>query len=108
MFRKILLAVDLADESAEPKGLKQALELAHLADGALRLVYVQPILPATFLESVPADFDAEQERRANESLAAVAARIALPKERLSSGVASGITMIDRMPRRVEWYATPCA
>ncbi len=104
MYRKILLAVDLADDSPEPKGLKQALELAGLADGALRLVYVQPILPATFLEYVPADFDAEQERRANEALAAVAARIALPKEKLSSVVASGGVYHELLREAQEWGA----
>ena len=104
MYRKILLAVDLADDSPEPKGLKQALELVNLAGGALRLVYVQPILPATFLEYVPADFDAEQERRANESLAAVAARIALPKERLSSVVASGGVYHELLREAAEWGA----
>ena len=89
MYARILLAVDLADDSPEPKGLKEAMALVELSKGALRLVFVQPMLPATFLEYVPADFDAEQERRAQESLAALAARIALPPERLSSSVATG-------------------
>jgi nucleotide-binding universal stress UspA family protein len=104
MFRKILLAVDLADDSPEPKGLAQALEIVRLAGGSLRLVYVQPILPATFLEYVPADFDADQERRANEALAAVAARIGLPGERLSSVVASGGVYHELLREAAEWGA----
>ena len=84
-----LLAVDLADEAEPPRGLTQALELTQVSGGALHLVNVQPLLPATFMEYVPADFDAEQERRAHEALAAVAAKIALPAERLSIAVASG-------------------
>ncbi len=104
MYRKILLAVDLADDSSEPKGLKEALELIELSSGALRLVYVQPMLPATFLEYVPADFDAEQERRAQESLTALASRIALPPARLSSSVASGGVYHELLREAAEWGA----
>ena len=68
MFRRILLAVDLADETPSPKGLAQALELAEFAEGELKLVNVQPLLPATFMEYVPADFDAAQEAHAREAL----------------------------------------
>ena len=68
MYRKIVLAVDLAEPVAEPKGLKEALELANAAQGELRLVNVQPMLPATFMEYVPADFDASQETRAKAAL----------------------------------------
>src|SRR5579862_7524988 len=75
MFHRILLAVDLADEAQAPKGLAEALELVKLTEGELRLVNVQPLLPATFMEYVPADFDAEQERRAHEALREVAAKI---------------------------------
>ena len=46
------------------RGSPQAVELASPSGGALRLVNIQPLLPATFMEYVPADFDAEQEKRA--------------------------------------------
>ena len=104
MYAKILLAVDLADDSPEPRGLAEALALANLSGGALRLVYVQPMLPATFLEYVPADFDAEQERRAKEALAALAARIALPPARLSHSVASGGIYHELLREAAEWGA----
>jgi nucleotide-binding universal stress UspA family protein len=70
MFHRIILAVDLAESVAAPKGLSQALELARASGGQLRLVNVQPLLPATFMEYVPADFDQEQESRAREALEA--------------------------------------
>ncbi len=89
MFRRILLAVDLADEAETPRGLPEALELVTAGGGDLRLVNVQPLLPATFMEYVPADFDTEQERRAQEALQAIAAKIALPPERVSIAAASG-------------------
>ena len=89
MFRKIVLAVDLAEPVAEPKGLAEALELAKASRGELRLVNVQPMLPATFMEYVPADFDAAQETRAREALATIVARIDSPEVKLSSAVSSG-------------------
>jgi nucleotide-binding universal stress UspA family protein len=104
MYARILLAVDLADDSPEPKGLAQALELVKLSAGSLRLVFVQPMLPATFLEFVPADFDAEQEHRAQESLSAIAARIALPPGRLSSNVANGGVYHELLREAAEWGA----
>ena len=89
MYHRIVLAVDLAEPVAEPKGLKEALELAVASQGALRLVNVQPMLPATFMEYVPADFDAEQENRAKAALSAILARIDAPGVQLSSAVTSG-------------------
>ena len=104
MYKRILLAVDLADEAESPRGLSEALELVKLADADLRLVNVQPLLPATFMEYVPADFDAEQERRAKEALDAVAAKIALPRERLSATVASGGVYHELLREASEWGA----
>ena len=104
MFRRIMLAVDLADEADSPKGLAAALELVNAGGGALRLVNVQPLLPATFMEYVPADFDAEQERRAREALQALAAKITLPPERLSVTVASGGVYHELLREASEWGA----
>jgi nucleotide-binding universal stress UspA family protein len=104
MFHRILLAVDLADEAQSPKGLAEALELVKLTEGELRLVNVQPLLPATFMEYVPADFDAEQERRAHEALREVAAKIALPTARLSTAVASGGVYHELLREADEWGA----
>jgi nucleotide-binding universal stress UspA family protein len=104
MYRRILLAVDLADEAQAPKGLDEALQLVNLTEGELRLVNVQPLLPATFMEYVPADFDAEQERRAQEALQELAAKIALPPERLSTAVASGGVYHELLRAAQEWRA----
>ncbi len=104
MYRRILLAVDLSDEAPKPKGLAEALEVANSSGGELRLVNVQPLLPATFMEYVPADFDAEQERRAHEALDAIAADIPLPKERLSCAVASGGVYHELLREAQEWGA----
>src|SRR3954452_177638 len=104
MYRRVLLAVDLADEATTPKGLAEALELVKLSGGELRLVNVQPLLPATFMEYVPADFDAEQEERAREALSGLAAKIALEPARLSVAVASGGVYNELLREASEWGA----
>ena len=104
MFHRIILAVDLAEPAPNPKGLPQALELAEASSGELRLVNVQPLLPATFMEYVPADFDEEQEGRAREALAAIAAKIELPKDRLSQVVVSGGVYHELLREATEWRA----
>jgi nucleotide-binding universal stress UspA family protein len=104
MFHRIILAVDLADDSPIPKGLAQALELAKASEGELKLVNVQPLLPATFMEYVPADFDEEQEKRATEALDAIAASIRLPASRLSQAVVSGGVYHELLREATEWRA----
>jgi universal stress protein F len=104
MFHRIVLAVDLADPAARPKGVDQALELVNHSGGELRLVNVQPLLPATFMEYVPADFDEEQEKRAQAALDEVAAAIGLPKPRLSTVVLSGGVYHELLREATEWRA----
>jgi nucleotide-binding universal stress UspA family protein len=104
MYKRIILAVDLADASAAPKGLAEALELAKAWGGSLRLVNVQPVVPATFMEYVPADFDAEQTKRATESLNEVLARIDLPSDRKSSAARAGGIYHELLEEASEWNA----
>src|SRR5271166_6098192 len=101
MYKRIILAVDLAETSTAPKGLEQALELAKLGGGALRLVNVQPVVPATFMEYVPADFDMEQAKRAQDALVA---SIDLPAERKSSAARAGGIYHELLQEATDWNA----
>ncbi len=104
MYKRIILAVDLAEPASEPKGLRQALELAKAGGGELRLVNVQPVIPATFMEYVPADFDAEQEKRAKETLDAILAEIDLPAERKSVAARAGGIYHELLQEATDWGA----
>ena len=104
MYKRIILAVDLAETSAAPKGLAQALELAKTGGGALKLVNVQPVVPATFMEYVPADFDAEQTKRAQEALAALIASIDLPADRKSAAARAGGIYHELLQEAADWNA----
>ena len=104
MYKRIILAVDLAEPTLCPKGSAQALELANAGGGELRLVNVQPVIPATFMEYVPADFDAEQEKRAKESLDAILAEIDLPAERKSVAARAGGIYHELLQEATDWGA----
>ncbi len=104
MYKRIVLAVDLAEPSTAPKGLAEALELAKAWGGSLRLVNVQPVVPATFMEYVPADFDAEQTKRAMDDLKAVVAKIDLPADRKSFAARAGGIYHELLQEATDWDA----
>ena len=87
-----------------PKGLEQALELTKASGGELRLVNVQPVIPATFMEYVPADFDEEQSKRAKEALDAIVAAVDLPAERKSAVARAGGIYHELLQEASEWGA----
>jgi nucleotide-binding universal stress UspA family protein len=104
MYKRIVVAVDLADPAPTPKGLEQALEIAKASGGAVKLVNVQPVIPATFMEYVPADFDAEQVKRAEEALGAIVARIDLPADRKSAAARAGGIYHELLQEASDWDA----
>jgi nucleotide-binding universal stress UspA family protein len=104
MYKRIVLAVDLAEPAPTPKGLEQALELTKASGGELRLVNVQPIIPATFMEYVPADFDEEQSKRAKEALDGIVAAVDLPQERKSAVARAGGIYHELLQEASEWGA----
>ena len=104
MFKRIILAVDLAEPAQGPKGLPEALELANAGGGNLRLVNVQPVVPATFMEYVPADFDVEQNKRAKETLDAVLDSVDLPAERKSAAARAGGIYHELLQEAADWNA----
>ena len=104
MYRRIILAVDLPDLSTAPKGLAEALELAKAWGGDLRLVNVVAVVPTTFMEYVPADFDATQTKRATETLNTVIAGIDLPAERKSGAARAGSIYHELLEEAADWNA----
>lgn len=83
MFRTILVAVDLAEMNIAKPAIEQAAALAAQSGGAFRLVNVQSLLPATFMDYVPADIDTQMKDTAEASLKQVAGKVPLPHERVS-------------------------
>jgi nucleotide-binding universal stress UspA family protein len=104
MYKRIVLAVDLAEPAPTPKGLTQAVELAKTGGGELRLVNIQPVIPATFMEYVPVDFDVEQAKRAKEALDAILVSVDLPAERKSAATRAGGIYHELLEEASEWDA----
>jgi nucleotide-binding universal stress UspA family protein len=89
MFKTILVPVDLGEvETAQP-AIEKAIELAKTAGGSLRLIYVRAIVPVTYMEFMPPAFDEDQQGEAEKRLAKLAAKVALPAERVSAVVRLG-------------------
>jgi nucleotide-binding universal stress UspA family protein len=89
VFKNILVPVDLADVAAAEPALARAVEMVSASGGKLRLIYVRSILPVTYMEFIPANFDTDQQVECERKLAELAAGVALPPERISTVVRLG-------------------
>ena len=89
MFRSILVPVDLSDIAIARAAIDQAIELATASGGKLRLITVRSLLPVTYMEYVPADFDITAKADAETELKALADGLALPRDRVSVAVRLG-------------------
>ncbi|HEY7382129.1 MAG TPA: universal stress protein [Beijerinckiaceae bacterium] len=93
MFSTILVPVDLGEPDLARPAIDRAVALAG-ANGTVRLIYVRSLVPVTFMEFVPPNFDTEQQGEAEQKLAAITASIPLPPERVSSVVTLGTVYHD--------------
>ncbi len=89
MFRSILVPIDLTDTGIARAALDQAVELANASGGNVRLITVRSLLPVTYMEYVPVDFDATSKADAETELKAIAGGLALPRDRISVTVRVG-------------------
>lgn len=89
MYKKILVPVDLSDLEIAAPAINAAVRLAEWTGAALRLVNIQQILPASYMDYVPPEFDAQQREWAEAEMKAVHAKVALPPERVSMVVRMG-------------------
>ena len=89
MYETILVPVDLAEPETSRPAIARAAAMAERGEGRVRLIYVRSIMPVTYMEFVPPDFDTQQQSEAEEGLAEIAADLPLPAERVSSVVRLG-------------------
>jgi nucleotide-binding universal stress UspA family protein len=104
MFRTILVPVDLSDLEVAGPAIDAAVRMAEWTGGALRLVNVQQVLPATYMDYVPPDFDAQQRDWAEQEMKAVRAKINLPQDRVSMVVRIGGIYPEILAEAEEWGA----
>ena len=104
MFRTILVPVDLDEQEITRFALEKAAKLAEWSGAALRLVNVQRLLPENFRDFVPGDYDERQQKDAQSRLAALAARLPVPQERVSSVVRIGGVYPEVLAEAQAWGA----
>lgn len=89
MFTKLLVPVDLSDMALTRSALDKAKALVTGWGAELRLVYVMPIVPSTYLEYVPADFETGERTRVTKDLTDIATGLGLPANKVSTAIRSG-------------------
>jgi nucleotide-binding universal stress UspA family protein len=89
MFKKLLVPVDLGDMEITRPAVEKAAVLAKAWDTEVRLVYVMPIVPSTYLEYVPADFETGEKARVEKDLDAIVAGMGMPAGKVSKAIRSG-------------------
>jgi nucleotide-binding universal stress UspA family protein len=104
MFKKILIPIDLTELALSKQALDASTELALQSKGALRLVTVETLLPASFMEYVPPEFDKSQEERALSALAQISAGLDFSKENISHSVRFGGIYVEILAEAEEWGA----
>ncbi len=104
MFKKILVPVDLAEVDIASPALAKATQMANLWGAELRIINIQSLMPATFMDYVPAGFDDEQRARAEKALAEMAASYARPGAPASSSVRVGGVYPEILAEAEGWGA----
>jgi len=89
MYKQILVPVDIAEPELAKPAIVAAVNMARAAGGAVRLVHVVPLTSGMLVEYVPADFEAEQRRAAEEALAEIARGSGLEGAQVSTTVRQG-------------------
>ncbi|HEY8160953.1 universal stress protein [Methylocystis sp.] len=105
MYNKILVPVDLAEPEMTKMAIDAALALAKTsADAQLRIVNVQALVPVAFVDYIPPNFDEEMRQAAERDLTDIAAKVDLPRERVSSTVRFGAVYPEVLAEAEDWGA----
>jgi nucleotide-binding universal stress UspA family protein len=104
MYKKILVPVDLGDPNLAKPALQTAVMMANATGGDLRLINVLAVTPAMLAEYVPADFEAQQRRSAEEALSIIVGEVGLGSERLSAVVRQGGTYQEILEEAKDFQA----
>lgn len=89
MFKNILVPVDIAEPEVAKPAIDTAVAMARSANGTVRLVNVLPLTPVMLAEYVPPDFDVQQRKTAEDTLATMARDSGLEAGRVTTVVRQG-------------------
>lgn len=103
-YKSLLVPVDLAEPELAQPAIDVAVGFAKASDGRLRLLTVLSLIPVTFMDYVPPDFDAQQHQRSEEALKAIAAKTGLPADRVSTAIRMGGVYPEVLAEAEDWRA----
>lgn len=89
MYKQLLVPVDLAEPELAKAAIDTAVAMARSTAGHVRLINVLAMTPVMLAEYVPPDFDVQQRKTSEESLAAMARDVPLGAGHVSSVVRQG-------------------
>jgi len=89
MYKKILVPVDIADPELAKPAIAAAASMVRGVGGTVRLIHVVPLTSGMLVEYVPADFEEEQRRAAEEALKDIARDSGLDGAQVSTTVRQG-------------------
>jgi nucleotide-binding universal stress UspA family protein len=89
MYQRILLPVDLADPNLAKPALDTAVMMARATGGEIRVINILPTTPVMLAEYVPADFEAQQRKSAEDALSIIANEVQFSAGRVTSVVRQG-------------------
>jgi nucleotide-binding universal stress UspA family protein len=89
MYKQILGPVDLGDPNLAKPALDTAVMMANAYGSNIRLINVLPMTPVMLAEYVPADFDIQQRKSAEEALTIIAKEDRLGEGRVTWTVRQG-------------------
>jgi nucleotide-binding universal stress UspA family protein len=102
-FTRILIPIDLAEVAIAEPAIETGTEFV-CQGGYMRLMTVLSLLPAEWLEFVPAGFDAIQLDRALDSLKGIGTQIALSEDCKSYNVRAGSIYGEILAEAETWGA----
>ncbi|MGE3146307.1 MAG: universal stress protein [Pseudorhodoplanes sp.] len=89
MFKNILVPVDIAEPEIAKPAIETAVAISRPTSGSVRLINVLPMTPVMLAEYVPPDFDVQQRKTAEDTLAAMARECGLTPDRISTAIRQG-------------------
>jgi nucleotide-binding universal stress UspA family protein len=89
LFKTLLVPVDVTETDTAMPAIDRAAAMAAASEGSVRLIYVISVVPMNYMEFATPDFLDDQQKAAERELDAIAAKIALPPERVSTLVRMG-------------------
>ena len=78
MYKNILVPIDVAEAQLARPAIAAARMMIQQSGGTIRLIHVLPLSPVMLAEYVPPDFEVQQRKTAEESLAAHLYRPEIP------------------------------